>query len=201
MRHTVQHTLAMMHVHCRLYDTARDCRMLGPFAKWKVHTLPSNQMTACLSLHRTAVCVYQDGSTAVLSSIAKAVTVGDGFQCTLGSDHSLECYGSPPGDQTQFPGKTFVAVDAGYNSLCAIQTDGTLLCIDGAGGQLADVPGSVDQQWSQVACGGYFCCGLKEDATLSCWGDNSYGQLDIPYPDSQVGGQARRAALLRGHLP
>ena len=60
---------------------------------------------------------------------------------------------------------------------------------DGAGTAMADiepVPGfnSADDSWDRsalaVSCGGTHTCVLREDGSLVCWGENTYGQAAPP---------------------
>lgn len=35
-------------------------------------------------------------------------------------------------------------------------------------------------QWTMVSAGGGHSCGLHTDRTITCWGNNFYGQIDVP---------------------
>jgi alpha-tubulin suppressor-like RCC1 family protein len=93
-------------------------------------------------------------------------------------------------------------VDAGTLSTCGIQVDGTLWCwgfnnnlqtgigsrglytssdrLDGNTFYEAASPTEVGEGWKAVAEGATFGCGLKDDDSLWCWGDDTYGQLGDP---------------------
>ena len=91
------------------------------------------------------------------------------------------------------PGSPAVSVSAGRNQACAVMADGAATCWGSNNtGQLGDnttddsfVPVLV---WGldgtdagssavSVSAGDYQSCAVLADGTVTCWGDNSYGQL------------------------
>ena len=55
------------------------------------------------------------------------------------------------------------------------------------GGLSAQVPADVTGQpvsepdvFGAVAAGGFHSCGLRTDGSVTCWGDNEYGQVEVP---------------------
>jgi hypothetical protein len=82
------------------------------------------------------------------------------------------------------------APPSGGGHRCEVRGDGSLWCAGGnTRGQLGDgtvqgaaapvrvVVGTPGARWTAVSVGGLSTCGLQEDRTLWCWGDNSHGQL------------------------
>lgn len=43
-----------------------------------------------------------------------------------------------------------------------------------------DVHSSM-QEWKDMACGWSHCCGINSGDQIVCWGENQYGQLNIPF--------------------
>ena len=54
------------------------------------------------------------------------------------------------------------------------EKDGLIAC-----SALNDVPESWDKFWA-VSAGGKHACALRADGRLTCFGDNEYGQCDVP---------------------
>lgn len=85
-------------------------------------------------------------------------------------------------------GLTFAQIATGYSHTCGLTTVGAVWCWGGNWtGQLGDgsttnratpiaVPGLASGV-TTIATGFNHTCALKSDATVWCWGDNSYGQL------------------------
>jgi Regulator of chromosome condensation (RCC1) repeat len=59
-----------------------------------------------------------------------------------------------------------VQVSSGSGTLCALRTEGSIVCwgING----VAKVPRG---KFVQVSAGNYFACGVRSGGTLVCWGD------------------------------
>jgi alpha-tubulin suppressor-like RCC1 family protein len=91
----------------------------------------------------------------------------------------------------------WTAVSAGWSHTCGIRTDGTAWCWgNGTSGQRGDggttatrttptqvlaagsAPGGAAwSDWTAIAAGASFTCGLRADKTLWCWGARQYGRL------------------------
>jgi len=97
---------------------------------------------------------------------------------------------------------TWLQVATGYKHACAIRSDQSLWCWGGSNtsGQLGisdessialgamalpqQVTGHTD--WTHIATGRYHSCGLREDASMWCWGNNVFGQLGVEAEDTGV---------------
>eukprot|EP00439_Symbiodinium_sp_Y106_P073061 s322_g13.t1 len=74
------------------------------------------------------------------------------------------------------------------------EKDGLIAC-----SALNDVPESWDKFWA-VSAGGKHACALRADGRLTCFGDNEYGQCDVPAdlgPVSAVSAGAAHTCALR----
>ncbi len=72
--------------------------------------------------------------------------------------------------------KSFIAVGAGDEHSCAIETGGVLDCWGGnSSGQLNGMP---DGTFLTISAGGAHSCAIRASGALACWGDDSAGQLD-----------------------
>lgn len=131
-----------------------------------------------------------------------SATTGNIHSCAIKPDSSLWCWGlgsyGVHGDGTT-GGKTipslaaggtndWASVSAGGFHTCAVKNDQTLWCFGSNWiGQIGDgtqedrlVPtmeASEDLNWHTVATGYRHSCGVKNDGTLWCWGENTDGQL------------------------
>ena len=128
----------------------------------------------------------------------------DGHSCALREGGDISCWGwngsgqlgDGTGDRSLVPVgvagvSDAVAVAAGGGHSCALREGGTVSCWgDNWSGQLGDGTGGADGDFSlvpvgvmgisdavAVAAGGAHSCALREGGTVSCWGDNSSGQL------------------------
>jgi len=138
-----------------------------------------------------------------LGTGAAELTAGGAHSCARKQDHTLWCWGA--NDSGQFgtggtPAMTATAVQvsalgtgvakisAGSFHMCAIRTDGFLLCwgFDNFG-QVGDGMSTnrltpfeltpLGNDVTDVSAGGSHTCARKADGTLWCWGANNAGQL------------------------
>ena len=93
--------------------------------------------------------------------------------------------------------RTAIGIAAGYYHTCAILDDGNVSCWgDNSKGQLGigseEVPLEVKPTQTaplggtgavKIAAGGHHTCAILDDGNVSCWGDNSEGQLGIDSSD------------------
>jgi alpha-tubulin suppressor-like RCC1 family protein len=81
-----------------------------------------------------------------------------------------------------------LAIDAGFNTTCAVKTDGSVRCWGlNDHGQLgngtlssSNIPAQVtglSSGFTVVRVGKYHACALSESGYLMCWGENENGQL------------------------
>jgi alpha-tubulin suppressor-like RCC1 family protein len=85
---------------------------------------------------------------------------------------------------------TWVAIDAGEDHVCGIQTGGSLWCWgentwgqvgNGSSGSDVTTPTRVGSasDWVAVALGEDHTCGVRAGGSLWCWGANDLGQLGL----------------------
>jgi len=79
--------------------------------------------------------------------------------------------------QTDVPGGTFTAVDAGDAHCLAIRGDGTLVGWGYSGYGQTNVPSGT---FMATAAGGLHSVAIRSDRTLVGWGNNQYGQTNVP---------------------
>ena len=140
--------------------------------------------------------LHQDGTVSCWGSNS------DGQAGQLGADQ----YGSDIAIPEKVPGITdAVAVAAGRFHTCALHQTGTVSCWGGNwSGQLGksptlegvDDPAELVQvsninDATAIAIGGSHTCALHQGSTVSCWGNNRYGQLgngqeDLDYSPTPV---------------
>jgi len=137
---------------------------------------------------------------------AVAITAGYWHTCAILDDASVSCWGHNGngrlGDGTTNDGftptqtsslgadRTAVAITAGYRHTCAILDDGSVSCWgDNARGQLGDGTTTdrntptqtsslgTDRTAVAITSGYEHTCAILDDGSVSCWGDNDYGQL------------------------
>ncbi len=115
---------------------------------------------------------------------------GDNSDGQLGQDPlSLDPVSAPLQESSSLADWDNLAT--GYNHSCAIKQDQTLHCWgDNQYGQLGQgttsdsfiplpISAGGGNLWTDVATGNGHTCGIKDDATLWCWGNNAIGQLGV----------------------
>ncbi len=141
------------------------------------------------------------GTPQQVSGDYKSLGVGTAFTCAVRSDDKLSCWGSPPrlaGDPiSALPSvlgadSDWQSVSAGNAVLCATKQSGALHCWGlNAVGQLGrgttfqaadDIGAPVLAEVESAAVSGLYDdagtgCALTRQGALSCWGNNSVGQV------------------------
>ncbi len=142
------------------------------------------------------------------------VATGSGSSCALRDDGALYCWGDnadgqlalgpDAGDEVASPTQVDVIpnwqhVRLGDAHGCGIREDGSLWCWGrndagqlgvGEGVDQALRPREVvsDASWKSVALGAAHTCGIQDDDTMWCWGDNSDGRLGLGDGDDNESG-------------
>ena len=139
--------------------------------------------------------------------------VSSGHSCALHRDGTVSCWGKNRagqlGNSTRTSSATAVpvadindatAITTGGNHSCALHQDGTISCWgSNIWGELGN--GQINQNsennWADspvhvagitdataIAAGRDHSCALHQDGTISCWGDNEWGQLAADTADT-----------------
>ena len=118
------------------------------------------------------------------------VDVGRYHACALKTDGTVACWGlgtyTHPPTAVQTGDETLSALVTGASFSCGIvASDQSLACWGSAGGYgLASAPSG---QFDAVAVGNEHVCGLKTDATVTCWGNAADGRTRVPtQPDGSA---------------
>jgi hypothetical protein len=114
----------------------------------------------------------------------REVNSGYSTACGVLTDQTLTCWGSSIAGGNSPPSGIFTHVAPGFNFGCGLRTPegtetaGTAACwgADGSG-QVSNVPSGT---FTQLTVGIRHACGLRADGTITCWGSNTYGQLNVP---------------------
>jgi alpha-tubulin suppressor-like RCC1 family protein len=140
----------------------------------------------------------------VVAGTWTSVALGRSHTCAVADDGTAWCWGLnndgdvDPAGPAIVPAPVQVGVDADWQSLalgesftCGLRTDGTAWCWGsnyygqiGNGEVLFDSDAFVDEptmvadidDWLTITADNSTACGVRSDATVSCWGQNHYGQ-------------------------
>lgn len=145
--------------------------------------------------------------TSVLLTAVTDLSAGELHTCAVRDDASVVCWGSNEngqlgvGDIDLSPRPLVTPqisgvkqISAGLKFTCALLGNGTVSCWgDNEYGQVGNptdlqpkmLPSPVTGVTNavQISAGGYHACALLGDGTVTCWGNNTYGQLGL---DSQT---------------
>jgi hypothetical protein len=107
----------------------------------------------------------------------KAVSMGDLFDCAILESGRLACWASVAEDIPPLPDERYLALDLP----CAILADGGLRCL-----ATEDESGSSppsDGTYTAVSAGPYGGgCAVRQDQTLTCWGDEGSDEAGNTLP-------------------
>jgi alpha-tubulin suppressor-like RCC1 family protein len=167
------------------------------------------------------------------AKLVREVACGGTSCCAIDSDAELWCWGDnlegKPGQDDLYgspdvmsplrvrvaQGTRWRTLAIGQGHVCAIQDDGSLWCWGrNTNGQLGiglepgqtRVPGRVgsDSDWIAIAAGQHHSCGVRDDGSLWCWGENAFFELAAPdaamtYPQPrEIGAAIEWASVAAG---
>lgn len=125
----------------------------------------------------------QSAATPVVVDISAALDA----TCGLRSDGTVVCWGAPFDKPALVPLPRAVEISVGAKLACARTAEGHVACLglqlvepqrqfgpEGPG-KAAVLPGIADAK--QISVGSTHACVLRAGGVLSCWGDNTFGQL------------------------
>ena len=141
----------------------------------------------------------QVGDASSWAQVAAART----HTCALRQDGTAWCWGDGSRGQLGTPGLSMavtpiqVGTDTDWawitsrgSHTCGMRSDGSAWCWGANGsGQIGDGTSGEDQDrsapvpiapgvvWHDLSAGGFHTCGIRDDRSLWCWGDNVYGQV------------------------
>ncbi|RZD44960.1 MAG: hypothetical protein CXT68_08985 [Methanobacteriota archaeon] len=169
--------------------------------------------TSSLGIGRTAVAISSGYyHTCAILDDGSVSCWGDNRYGQLGDETTITNRNTPSQTSSLGTGRTAIAISSGSSHTCAILDDGTVSCwgYNGYGG-LGD--GTTTQRNTPtqtsslgtgrtavaISSGGYHTCAILDDGSVSCWGDNRYGQLgDGSTTDSNISTQTSSLGINRG---
>ena len=110
--------------------------------------------------------LLEPGEYTIEATTYAAQTSGD---FTLVVD--IDAIGEPPEPPPAVP---YIAISSGANHVCAIATDGSIMCWgEDSEGQVSERPTSG--HFTQISSGDNHTCALRDDGAVICW-----GSFDVP---------------------
>jgi alpha-tubulin suppressor-like RCC1 family protein len=138
---------------------------------------------ACRDLSCCAINVFDQaycwGQTIGLGASGDAVqvSVGGSETCIVEADHEVACV--PVGEASYKEMGPYLQVVVGRTDFnCGLSEAGEISCWGTANdnGQ-ADPPSGT---FSRISAGLFHACGIRDDESVECWGNNDYGQTTPP---------------------
>lgn len=99
--------------------------------------------------------------------------------CAIGVDDSVICWGSSE-EPEAWSGRGIRRLVIGYADSCAEVQNNLWECTGTWDEQRGELPAPDNMHFTEVVAGLGHYCGLREDGTAACWGDNGYGQAEAP---------------------
>lgn len=100
-----------------------------------------------------------------------------GHGCTLLENSAVRCWGDF--EAGQFP-NSYRDLDATSQGACAITTDGDIECAASRGRAPVWLEGIPVGTFVDISVTRDTACALTVDGGILCWGDNEFGQLNVP---------------------
>ncbi|ETW04863.1 hypothetical protein H310_03983 [Aphanomyces invadans] len=99
--------------------------------------------------------------------------------CSLKTTGRIKCWGFNDDRQLNVPDLTYLYVAAGGFHTCAITSRYETLCWGrDSVGQVSRVPVGIKHRF--VSCGHQFCCAIRLNDMVDCWGSNDFGESRPP---------------------
>lgn len=137
-----------------------------------------------------------------------------GHSCAIRVDQTITCWGNNLYGQERDPAGKYKAIAAGDAHTCAISTENTVTCwgrtleghvctirldIDNCwDGHFSGWPDPPAGQYIAVAAGQTHSCAIRADQTMTCWGDNRYGQSQARPSPAELPPSGRYTAIATG---
>ncbi|WP_419847194.1 hypothetical protein [Candidatus Poriferisocius sp.] len=154
----------------------------------------SETHSCAIKTDRTIVCWGDNtyGRTDAPDGQYTAIATNFLHSCAIKTDQTIECWSeNVSGQAVVSPHGQFTAIAAGGYHSCAIKTDQAIKCwfpdhfyednsdfdqgqAEAPGGEYAAIAATA------IAAGTSHSCAIATDNTITCWGDNTYGQTDAP---------------------
>ncbi|RQM24371.1 hypothetical protein B5M09_002581 [Aphanomyces astaci] len=99
--------------------------------------------------------------------------------CSLKTTGRIKCWGFNDDRQLNVPDLTYLLVAAGGFHTCAITSKYETLCWGrNTQGQVSGVPVATKHRF--VSCGYQFCCAIRVNDVVDCWGSDEFGEATPP---------------------
>jgi cysteine-rich repeat protein len=98
----------------------------------------------------------------------KRIANANSILCAITTSNAIECLSNNVGGEEEPTGSDFVDLAGGLSHMCALRTNGSIVCWgSNLYGQSNDPP---DTDFVAVTAGKYNSCGLRANGTVKCWG-------------------------------
>jgi hypothetical protein len=110
-----------------------------------------------------------------------AIGVSFGRNCAIrAEDNVTQCWGNVPGWGPP-PPDPLISIDGSYDFFCGITVADTVTCWTRTNYAPDGInPPPTGNNWAQISANANHACALRNDGTLTCWGDETFGSLDVP---------------------
>ena len=102
--------------------------------------------------------------------------------CGLNSSKLRTCSSTSGGSGRGHGGDPHIEIAGGTQFVCTLRDSGAVTCVDDASSE--DLPDwlspSPPGPFARVTAGAQHICGITTNGRVECWGNNDYGQTDVP---------------------